>query len=257
MSLSVQVLAFLWLATYPPNHGHQCPQSEYLQPSLEQEKLLFTLDISQRTLGKLSQDLETLRQTPHNAALNVEVGLDYLTIANSENFTFLARAVEHFEIARLEHPSEATLLMYLGLATGSQALDMAPSVMKRLKLARQGFKYMDQAVAKAPNCVYLRMLRGTAQLLAHPVLRRAAALKEDADRVKAFMGSPEFERLPDFQKAKYHLFLGSFLGRDKKEDGEARQHWEQALLLAKESHVGREAASRLAGSHESVGYSGD
>ncbi|CAM2007035.1 hypothetical protein [Acanthopleuribacter pedis] len=256
MTVALSVLSLVCFAS--PVASHQCSITDYFRViEGQQPQALIQLDVAPRSEHHLEADLRHLHYNPADVKATVEVGLSYFSVSESRNFDFLARACGFLGEALAKSPGDAELTMHLGLATGARALDMKPTVFKRLKFAREGFRLMDKAVALAPDCPNLRLLRGGAQLMAHPILRRGETLKQDAGAVLAFMKSPSFERLPDYQRARYHLFAGSYSDRGQAGRTEAEAQWRLAADLGGDSAIAQEAQARLLGTFHSMGYTGD
>lgn len=257
MTIALSVLSFFCFAS-PAATPHQCTITDYLRViEGQQPQALIQLDKAPRSQAHLEADLAHLALNPSDLKAIVEVGLSYFCVSESRDFDLLEQACTHLAQALDKTPQDAELLMHLGLATGARALDMKPSVLKRLKFAREGFRLMDKAVDLAPDCPYLRLLRGGAQLMAHPILRRGEALKKDAAAVTAFMASPAFQQLPEYQRARYHLFAGSFLDRERDSRDLAKEQWRLAADLGGESSIAGEAKARLLGTFNSLGYTGE
>lgn len=219
-------------------------------------KGLAGIDTSPEHGQRLDQDLHNrlraYRANPEDPNLWLQIARDYLDLATLDTWHYLDQAESFLKKVNQHAPKIPLVVMLLGRVEGARALDIKPSALTRLKWARKGFKYMDEAVRLAPSDQYLRLLRGEAQLLAHPVLRRGTTLLEDAATIEA--GLEDFADNA-YQSARAHLFLGSFYHKQKKSD-EARKHWRRAVELAMDTKVAQEAQGRLKGPFSSVGYEG-
>ena len=201
----------------------------------------------------LKDHLRQYRETPNDPHIWLEVGLDYLHLANGGKWAYLDQAATYLDMLVARYPKTPLALMLRGRVQGARALDSSPSTLTRLKWARQGFKQMDEAVKLDPADVYLRLLRGEAGLMAHPVLRRGDALEDDAARVAQFLKSSSFAQSAAWLQARVHLFLGNVAQRDKNA-ADARRHWELVRSLAADTALAEEAAHRLAGTFRTYGY---
>lgn len=210
-----------------------------------------------RTEQTLNEHFRHWRQAPDNPWLALELGLDYLHLASADRWDYLEKAQSYFEKARKGLPHNAVVLMNLGRALGAQALNEDHSVFQRLRWAREGFRFMDKALEQDPDNTFLRLLRAEAALLAHPILRRGSKLTEDANAVQAFVTSTDFADLTNYQQARFHLFIGSYLAKEEKQSDSMRHHWSMATQLAHNTPLGQEAMHRLRGTFVNIGYEGD
>ena len=210
-------------------------------------------DQAPRTSEQLKQHLKLFRENPNDDHLLVEIGRDYLYLANTDKWHFLDQSANFLKQVVSRRPNDPVVLIYLGRAVGARALNQKPSTMTRLKWAREGFRHMDKAVKLDQNSFYLRLLRGEAQLMAHPILRRGARLDEDHRSILNYMEAGTYEQLPAYQKARTQLFLGNYYQHRKKRD-KAFHHWEQVVKVAEGTPFADEAKDRLKGSFKSVGF---
>jgi len=245
-----QVLFLISFWTLFPQPGSGNPET--ITP--KQDRLSHQMDVQPRTDQLLRDHLKAFRHNPSDDALKFEIGLDYMYLADASRWGFLEQACTFLEQVKAHYGEDPLVLMYLGRSIGARALDPEPQTIKRLKWAREGFKYMDRAVSLDDDDYYLRLLRGEAQLYAHPILRRGSRLDADAQVVKKFAGSSQFEALPDYQKARIHLFLGNYLQKKKKADDEVHDHWQATITLAQNTPLGKEARARLEGTYVHLGY---
>lgn len=224
---------------------------------VEPDRVLLRLDSDPQLLNSLEEEKRRYALDPDNPERHITLGFAYLKKADTTNWELLDQAKKHFAKVRKIYPKNSVVLMYLGRVTGAQALNMKPSTFTRLRLAREGFKLMDKAVNIAPDCVWLRLLRGEAQLMAHPILRRKERLKKDANKIMAFMADKQFDSLSPYQQAKLHLFLGCYYEKVKKDRKVILTQWQLAIEKGVGTVVAKEAQARLKGSWQSVGYSGE
>lgn len=221
--------------------------------SSKNEALQIRADEKPRTKEELSEHLRSYRENPKDQALLLEIGRDYLELANEGEFHYLDQAVHFFRKVLAQNPKNPVILMFLGRAIGAKALDQDQATMTRLRWAREGFRYMDQSIDLDDNSLYLRLLRAEAQLLAHPILRRGSRLLKDHAFIQKFMKSTAFNEIPDFQKARVHLYMGNYQER-KKKNSEASDHWAEVIKLADNTPISDEARQRLEGSYRDLGY---
>jgi hypothetical protein len=87
------------------------------------------------------------------------------------------------------------------------------------------------------------------------MFRRGKSIDQDATMLQAFVETPDFDRLPNYLKAKIHLFLGSYSTK-RGEVREARHHWTTAVSLGGSTDVALEARARLQGVWREIGYEG-
>jgi len=226
------------------------------KPTSKKSSISFKLDEGPRTKDTLEAHLRALKEDSDSCILQLELALDYLSLAGEQNWGYLTKAVEHLNKVRKYYPQDPIVLIHLGRAVGARSLDMKPSTLQRLRWARTGFKYMDTAVKLNSTDFYLRLLRAEAQLLAHPILRRGKALKEDINMLLHFADGTAFDPLPAFQKARFHLFLGNYQEAAKRSE-QAREHWQKAVSLAPGTPFADEATSRLENRFHSLGYKED
>ena len=205
----------------------------------------------------LNSQLQAYRKKQSDPDANMALGVTYMSLANASNWGYLDQAISHFDKASKGYGNDPLLLMFRGRAIGAKALNTKASTLKRLGWAREGFKLMDKATGRDSNCFLLRLMRGEAQLMAHPILRRSTRLDEDAIWLKRFTNSNKYKELPDFQKARLELFLGNYLEKRKKDASDMRRHWERAITLSTVSPWADEARARLTGSFRSLGYDGE
>ena len=213
---------------------------------------------SQHTSKELLQ--QQLREYGDNITdpnANMSIGVSFMSLADTTNWDFLDRALTHFDKAAKTNGQDPLLLMFRGRAIGAKALNTDVSTLKRLGWAREGFKLMDKAAAKDPGCFLLRLMRGEAQLMAHPILRRGVRLDEDASWLERFSHGQSYEGLPDFQKSRIELFLGNYSEKRKKDIGTVQDHWKRAISLAGISPWADEARARLNGTYRNLGYDGE
>lgn len=218
------------------------------------DQLLCQFDATPVSSDLLREQLSRLASDPNDPKRHLAVGLAYLNRADTNHWEYLESAKEHLAAAKDAYPKDPFILMYLGRATGAQALNMKPSIYTRLKAARSGFRLMDMAVKLHPDCVFLSLLRGEAQLMAHPILRRGERLKKDANTIANFVKTEEFGRLSSYQQARMHLFLGGYLEKTKAANAEIQDQWQLAYEKAGDTDLGNEARARLQGHWESIGY---
>ena len=242
---------FLLISFFPFSAVLACPVHVLLSGS-QVDRPSFSLDRKQRTLSLLKQHQAKLNQDPLNLKLRFEVSLDYLALGAPGRWDFFEKACVNLQEINKILPKNPLILIHLGRAFGARALNMEPSVWQRLRWAKTGFQFMDDAIKIDSDCFYLRLLRGEAQLLAHPILRRSSQLIEDFRYVSSFMKAPEFEILPNYQKARIYLFVGVCLKKNRRKT--FSEHWQQVLHLAPNSHYAKEAEMRLKGSFQSLGY---
>lgn len=209
-------------------------------------------DTQPRTEALMREHLKQQRKQPNDPALWMELGRDYMELATLQSMEYLDHAAEYFDKVLARYPRAAGAMMMRGRVQGARALDQKPSSFTRLRWARQGFKLMDEAVSLDPKDVYLRLLRGEASLMAHPILTRGNSLDEDAKRVEEYLRQGAVN-LADFTKARLHLFLGNYFQR-RNLVTKARDHWQAAIGLAAETHLAKEASQRINGSYRSLGY---
>lgn len=209
-------------------------------------------DAQPRTDARLREHLKSHRQQPEDPALWMELGRDYLELATMQSLHYLDHAAEYFDKVLARYPRSAGALMMRGRVQGARALDQKPSSLTRLRWARHGFKLMDEAVSLEPKNAYLRMLRGEASLMAHPILSRGKSLEEDAARVEDALRQGA-AGLADFAKARLNLFVGNYYQR-RGQLAKAREHWQTAIGLAAETQLAKEASQRLNGSFRGLGY---
>lgn len=218
------------------------------------DQVLCQFDAVPPSPDLLEEQLRLLASNPRNPKLHLAVGLAYLNRADTNHWEYLESAKEHLTAARDAYPKDPFILMYLGRATGAQALNLKPSIYTRLKAARSGFRLMDMAIKLHPDCVFLSLLRGEAELMAHPVLRRGERLRQDAETIANFIGSEEFSKLSEYQQARMHLFLGCFYEKTKASQAEIESQWRLAWNKAEGTDLGNEAKARLKGGWENIGY---
>ncbi len=209
-------------------------------------------DSQPRTEALMREHLKSQHKQPNDPALWMELGRDYLELATLQSLNYLDHAAEYFDKVLARYPRAAGALMLRGRVQGARALDQKPSSLTRLRWARQGFKLMDEAVSLDPKNAYLRLLRGEASLMAHPILTRGSSLDEDAKRVDEYLRQGA-AGLADFAKARLHLFLGNYYQR-RSQAVKAREHWQTAIGLAAETQLAKEASQRISGSFRGLGY---
>lgn len=205
----------------------------------------------------LKESMNRLKEDPKNISYHLVVAIAYLKQADPTKWDYLDKAKKHLKKAKAKFPNDPYILMYLGRATGAQALNLKPSVFTRLKLAREGFRLMDRAVKQKPDCMWLRLLRGEAQLMAHPILRRKERLRKDAAHIEKFTQAKEFKLLSPYQQAKLHLFMGCYLEKTKAEKSKYQTEWKLAAEKGGVTAIGKEAKARLGGQWQDIGYSGE
>lgn len=198
-----------------------------------------------------------IAEKPGDALLLFEYGLALLENTDIYHWEYLDQALEHFQKAEKLMPNSPFITMYRGRALGAKALDMKPSVLSRLKWAREAFKLMDQAVDKMPESPILRLLRADAQLMAHPILRRSGKLKQDASKIESWMGSPEFQTWPATLQARFYLFTGCYLAKGETSQQQVHINWEKAMRLDPKSKTAAEAQARIAGTWVELGFEGE
>ena len=228
--------------------------SSGLKRGQSSQQFVFPIDPSPRTESMLQEHIQGALENPENIQLLWELGMDYLELASPARWEYLDQASGFFQRLAQRLPDHPFVKMYMGRCLGAQALNMAPPVYKRLKWAKAGFKYMDQAVALDPDCAFLRLLRGEAALMAHPFLMRGSKLDEDAAFVTRLVSTSAFDRLPEYQKARVHLFLGDYLNKKKQAPEEIHQHWSKAIEYAHDTAIASSARQRLEGKFTSLGY---
>ena len=261
MTAFVLGITFFWshlaTATGPSFKSCQSDHGGALQAVSAPDQLLFQLDGNPAGQDQLKQEQERFKQNPNDPFRQLSLALVYLKQADSKRWDYLEIAKKHFSKAMDAFPSDPFVLMYLGRTTGAQALNMEPSVLSRLRLAREGFRLMDKAVKLKPDCMWLRLLRGEAQLMAHPILRRGDRLEEDAEAISVFMVSDQFAQLNKYQQAKMHLFLGCYYQKIKSDNEAIKSQWVLAQQKGSTTEVGTEAGARLSGRWQELGYEGD
>lgn len=206
---------------------------------------------------KLKHLNRQLLSEPNNGLLFFEYGLAFLESADTYHWEYLDQALDYFEKAIAHFPDNPYITMYRGRALGAKALDMEPSVLTRLRWAREAFKLMDQAVSKQPDSPILRLLRADAQLMAHPILRRSGKLAQDAEMIETWMVSPQFKTWPAVLQARFHLFLGCFLDKQGKSRQQTLSNWQLAADLDPGSKTAEEAKARIAGTWVELGFEGE
>lgn len=236
LALGVMILAFL------PSWANTLVMTPDVKPGL-----------APRDEQTLKSHLRAYRANPEEPQIWLEVGQDYLSLANESKWHYLDQAASFFDRVIERFPKMPLALMLRGRVQGAKALDMKPSTLTRLKWARQGFKQMDAAVKLDTKDAYLRLLRAEAGLLAHPILRRGPLLEQDAKVIIAHLKSETFKQATPWLQARVHLFLGNYLQRQKKAS-EATSHWQKVVDLAPGTKEGKEATRRLAGTFKSLGY---
>jgi len=217
----------------------------------------FLLDREPRSSDLLKEQLRLQRQSQDSPELNLNLGVTFLSLADSTRWNYLDQAIVYLSKARSAQPEDPLVLMYLGRTMGARALNVEPSSWTRLSWAREGFKFMDKALAMDSQCFFLRLLRGESQLLAHPILRRGSRLDEDAAFMEAFTTQAPYMTLPDYQKARIQLFLGNYKDKRKKDPKITRAHWLSVVDLASSSPFATEALARMKGNFQSLGYDGE
>jgi len=219
--------------------------------------LQHDLDEAPRTESTLQARLAAIDETPADCGLMFQLALDFLSLVDTDHWHYLDNARDYLEKVLTDHPEDPLVTMYLGRAIGAKALNLGPSTLKRLQWAREGFRLMDEAVRRAPDDIYLRLLRAESQLLAHPILRRKRTLDKDAEALNGFLTSPALRDQPALFQARLHLFLGDYLGKKKKSEAAARTHWASAVQLASGTSIAGEARARMDGTWQNPGYEGE
>ncbi len=256
MNLISTFLFCLWLNP-PATEAAPCIINQMAHSGKSAHRVSFLLDREPRTFDLLHEQLRIRSQAPDSPELNLNLGVTYLNLADETRWEYLDQAIAYISKARSAQPKDPLVIMYLGRTMGARALNVKPSNLKRLSWAREGFKYMDQAVSLDSDCFYLRLLRGEAQLLAHPILRRGTRLDEDAKFVETFTHDTAYASLPNYQKARIQLFLGNYKEKRKKDSNQVQAHWRNAMTLAHGSPIGNEAKARMLGGFQSLGYDGE
>lgn len=216
--------------------------------------VLFDADLHPLRDAELNSSRMLVHQTL-DWKLPLRLGASLINLASQKHWDYLNEAVTLFRSAAERDPNDPYIKMFLGRAIGAQALNTDPSVLTRLKWAREGFKYMDEAVKTRPACFYLRLLRGSAQLMAHPILRRGDKLEEDAHLILKLTQTETFTSFDKLEQARFFLFLGNYQAK-KANKILARQFWQQAADLGEASQTSNEALARLNNNWQEVGYDG-
>ena len=244
------------LGFIPVWRANACPCSDQIKKIKDSvsQGIAFELDHAPRTLETLYQQMRLFRADEKNADIQFQIGVTYLTIADPQHWEYVDQAITFFEEVHKIFPNDPLVMMYLGQATGARALNVEPSVFKRLRWVKDAYKYMDEAVRLEPDCFFLRLLRGESQILAHPVLRRGARLDEDAHFLSKFADSEQYRSLPPYQKARLQLFLGNYLEKRQKPKEQIHGHWQETIALASGTPYAKEAQERLQGAFKTIGY---
>jgi tetratricopeptide (TPR) repeat protein len=243
-----KVLCLIFLASTP------CLAFDTMDSDIE------TIMLKHQSSGDPEVHLNHLRrkilEDPNDGLLLFEYGLALLESADTYHWEFLDQALSYFQKAAEHFPDNPFILMLKGRALGAKALDMKPSVLSRLRWAREAFKLMDRAVEKDPDSPILRLLRADAQLMAHPILRRGDKLKQDAQKIEGWMISPEFKSWPGTLQARFHLFIGCYLEKLERSEQQVLLNWERAVALDPQSRTAAEATARIAGTWVDLGFDG-
>jgi hypothetical protein len=216
--------------------------------------ILKTLDAQPYSASMLESMQAALDRQPENPELQLSVGFGLLSQALVSDIKNFSKAAQHFQKAAERFPNDPVLMIYWGLATGAQALDMEPSILSRIKWAREGFKKMDQAVKLDPDNYLFRLFRGDAELKAHPVFRRGDLMESDARFLEDFMRKPAFETLLPHQKARLHLFMANYLAKKKQPKEKINAELAMAVQLGRGTSVAAEAQARLEGRWADLGF---
>ncbi len=233
------------------------PHIQKTRPLSLSENFEFVPDTRPRDDAQLRHHLRQYQTDSENPELLLNIGIDYLNLANTSRWHYLDQAIVYLEKANELLPKDPVIMMYLGRTIGAQALNEQPSLLKRLKWAKMGYKLMDQAVDLKPECYFLRLLRGEAEVLAHPILRRGTKMREDAAFVQRFLTQNEFEQLPDYVKGRVHLFLGDYFKKIRSAESKTVSHWNNAIRLAQNTPLSEEAKARVDGTYISLGFEGE
>lgn len=237
--------------------GPMEPVAEKTSPFSLSDYFEFVPDSRPRDDALLKQHLRQYQTDSENPVLLLNIGIDYLNLASTSRWYYLDRALIYLEKANQLLPNDPLILMYQGRTIGAQALNQRPSLLKRLKWAKQGYKLMDQAVDLKPNCFFLRLLRGEAEILAHPILRRSTKMREDGAFVQHFLLGKVFQRQPDYLKGRMHLFLGDYCKKIRISESVTVSHWNNAMRLARNTPLSDQARARMNGTHVSLGFEGE
>ena len=236
---ALSLLGFLWL------FFDLCPAALACSPHLE--------DIIESKTS-LEDALNPYALDSQDPQVNFAIGKVYLAFSENGQWANLEKAVSHLKKAHKAFPKDPVITMYLGRAIGARALQVGPGLLTRLQWAREGFRYMDKALAAEKDCFLLRLYRGEAQLMAHPILRRQGRLQKDAAFMESFLESAEYATLSKELKARIQLFMGNYLSRKKSQQARGRGCWQKAISLAANSSFAQEAMARLDGTFENLGY---
>ena len=92
-----------------------------LAASTGPSKFTYELDDRPRSEEQLKEHLRAYRKDPTNLLLQMQIGLDYLYLADPSRWGFLEQAYTFFEKVKIDKGEDPLVLMYLGRSIGARA----------------------------------------------------------------------------------------------------------------------------------------
>ena len=152
------------------------------------------------------------------------------------------KAVSYLQKAHFLSPNDDEVQAYLGSATTMMGRD-SWNVLTKISNVNKGIKMMDQAVARLPENIAVRMVRANNSLDLPESFHRKEIAKKDFQHLETLIIKPSSDIEPDI-KAEVFYQLGKFYQRE----GNillAREYFKKAVNASSNSQWGKESARSL------------
>ena len=190
---------------------------------------------------------EQLMVQPDNWVYHRDLGCLYQSrttlVAPPLRWEYVRKATAHLARADELNPGDPQTLAYLGLARAASAKGPDVALFAKMRVAQEGFRLLDEAVALLPENYSLRVIRATAGSLAPGFLGRQTAVAEDVALIRK--GLEERQDMPVHLRTFALIFMGDYYSIENKQ--KAREYWKQAEAM--DSHFAVEATQRLEGTY--------
>lgn len=170
------------------------------------------------------------------------LGIAYHNLATLKIKDASRKAVAYLQKAHSLSPNDDEVQAYLGSATTMVGRD-SWNILTKISNVNKGIKMMDQAVARLPENIAVRMVRANNSLDLPKFFKRKEIAKKDFQHLETLIVKPSSNIAPDI-KAEVFYQLGKFYKRE----GNillAREYFKKAVNASPNSPWGKESERSL------------
>ena len=192
-----------------------------------------------RIVGEAEKVLAT---NPKDRDSLVRLGIAYHNLANLGVKDVAAKGVDYLKQADKLYPDDPLILAVLGSVVTILGRETS-NMVDKMRYVNEGTPLIDRAVNKAPDNVYIRLIRSDNSAGLPKMFGRNHFTKEDLLHIEGIIKRAPKEVPVDFQ-AKVYYKLGNVF-KSEKDSSTAKSYFKKAAELSPDSEWGKKAKAEL------------